>query len=1612
MDFLSADPKLDRNLVRYMRGIVEERYVVRAGSIEQQFVLEHPPEGRGDLVIGGAVQAPAAFEAGERHWRWSQGAHAVNLGDVYVFDAEGRQLPASMQVHADSTEIIVNGAALSSAAYPVTIDPEIGANDFRISEMGADGLATFDGIQPSVAYNATDDEYLVVWHGSETTVGDEDIWGQRIDASSGAELGSDFQISFEGSPGTLDDGLDAAVAWNSTNNEFLVVFEALEPDFDREIKGRFVSNTGTLIGAGPIVLSDLGDGAANPENFTAANPDLAYNSTNNTFLVCFVGDDDLNMLVEGEQEVFCQLVDAATRAETGSNDFQVSNVGGANGNASFDVSGAASLVWNSTDNEWLVVWESDNNVFGVVDGEFEIFGQRLNGSNAAEIGSDFRISTVGGSGTTDRRATEPDVAYNSVDNEYLVVWRADDGATDNENELYGQRLSAAGAEIGTDDFQITSVGTDGDTSIVPNDPQIAHNPVSNRYFVVWFADDTDFGLQDNELEIFGQLLNADGSNFGVIERLSDVGGSNEMDYDATRVTLAHRSGTAEYLVVFDADDDAVVGLVEDESEIWGQRFSEGNLPPSITAAGPVAVTQGSSVMGVTIATVSDVEDGDGTLTVTVPSPLAGITFSNITNTNGTITATVSATVAAAVGANLATLQVEDSGSLTNSDVLTVNVSALPMPALTVAKSSTTGMVMSAGQVVPYTYTVTNSGDVPLTNVTLSDDNSDAVPSCTPSQPAALAVSAVMNCTAQHTVTLAEMNAGGSLTNVATAASNESPNDQDTLSIPIVQSPSLSLSKSSTTTSVTNTGQVVPYTYVVTNTGNITLTNVALADDNSDAAPSCTPAQPAALAPGASMNCTAQHTVTQIELDAGGNLSNTATATSVQAASVQDSLSIPIVQTPSLSVGKSSTTTSVSAGGEVVPYTYVVTNVGNVTLNNVTLADDNTDAAPSCAPAQPATLAPGASMSCTAQHTVTQSEMDAGGNLSNTATADSDESSSAQDSLSIPINQAPALSVAKSSTTASVTSAGQIVPYTYVVSNSGNVTLNNVTLADDNTDAAPSCAPSQPATLAPGASMNCTAQHSVTQTEIDGGGNLTNTATADSDESSAAQDVLSIPIGLSPALSVAASSTTALVTAAGQVVPYLYVVTNTGNATLNNVSLDDPSADATPVCSPSQPATLAPSASMSCTAQRTVTQGEVDAGGNLSSAASADSDESASVQDIVSILIDQNPQLALDKSALAATYSFVGEVVGYQYTVTNSGNVTISGPVAVSDDNDDEPMGVSCPGGNLAPGGSIVCTAQRTVAQSDLDTGSITNTATATGTDPASQPVTSASDSETVNAVQASDLNLTKDGVLDLGPNSVADPGDSIDYTFVVVNNGNVNLSNINVADPLINPVTCPSGNPIPVLAPGASETCTGSYSIVQGDIDSGVRINTATATGQDPGSNPVTANGFHSETIPQTADLTLDKTVEPMSVMPGESVMYTLTVTNLGPSTATMVEVVDQLPSGLIWDSDDCGAGPPVSERLTWSVGSLAINASAVCRISATVSPTAPGASLLNSATASSAEADPDPGSSSSSVGVDIDRGAEIPTLQEWGLILLTALLISVGLLSMRRKRGGSAGSA
>ncbi len=209
-------------------------------------------------------------------------------------------------------------------------------------------------------------------------------------------------------------------------------------------------------------------------------------------------------------------------------------------------------------------------------------------------------------------------------------------------------------------------------------------------------------------------------------------------------------------------------------------------------------------------------------------------------------------------------------------------------------------------------------------------------------------------------------------------------------------------------------------------------------------------------------------------------------------------------------------------GEAIVYSVTVSNSGNTTITGITVTDTLVSlTCPTSGTNTIATLAPGVSEVCTGTYNVTITDFDSNGgsdgDIDNTATADGTGAGgsgpvSANGSAAVTLNIINQLSIAKSfvistdNGTPGFADVGDVVTYTYAVTNSGNVTLANIfvndahggsgslsaianeTLTNDaaplgnSTDAVPNNAAWS--TIAPGDTVTFTATYTVTQTDVD------------------------------------------------------------------------------------------------------------------------------------------------------------------------------------------------------------------------------------------------------------------------------------------------------------------------------------------------------------------------------------------------------------------------------------------------------------------------------------------------------------------------------------------------
>src|SRR2546425_360535 len=170
---------------------------------------------------------------------------------------------------------------------------------------------------------------------------------------------------------------------------------------------------------------------------------------------------------------------------------------------------------------------------------------------------------------------------------------------------------------------------------------------------------------------------------------------------------------------------------------------------------------------------------------------------------------------------------------------------------------------------------------------------------------------------------------------------------------------------------------------------------------------------------------------------------------------------------------------------------MATNDGNVTLSKVTVTDTGTPSLESftCSPSNPATLAPTKSIECTGTHTITQADLDAG-KISDTACVSSTTSGTNEPCATAAekANQKPHLKITKEANPTTYTHVGDVISYKIVATNDGNVTFFLMIRRPPRSTLFPytTLFRSNPATLAPTKSIECTGTHTITQADLDAG----------------------------------------------------------------------------------------------------------------------------------------------------------------------------------------------------------------------------------------------------------------------------------------------------------------------------------------------------------------------------------------------------------------------------------------------------------------------------------------------------------------------------------------------
>ena len=810
-----------------------------------------------------------------------------------------------------------------------------------------------------------------------------------------------------------------------------------------------------------------------------------------------------------------------------------------------------------------------------------------------------------------------------------------------------------------------------------------------------------------------------------------------------------------------------------------------------------------------------------------------------------------------------------SDSCTGSTVTNAATATCPVtttPVITVTLFCPT-IPSTNGGPITYTGSVLNSGNVTLNNVTVTDSQSSPTTVFTV---ASLAPGASGNFTASFTaptnvcaVTSTVVASGSSSCSQVVVSNTASA------TCPLATNPRVVVTQICSASPV-SPGGVLTYSGTVSNAGNIALTNIVVTNDRTGATPIFTALS---LLPGRSTNFSGNYTVP---------VGTDCSITSTLFASGQDNCSGVIVTnaasatcaitgTPLVTVTLNCPATPVATGNSIT-FSGTVSNPGNVTLINVTVV--NLQASPSTV-FTVASLAPGASANFTATFlapanacSVTSTVTARGSNTCAGVIATSSVSATCT-LLTTPIlvvrQNCPVLPV----------SAGGVLSYSGSVSNAGNITLTNVIVVNSQTG---TNSIYSAITLLPGAVSNFTGSYTVpigtlcsvssiataTGREICAGATLTNTATA------------TCTLATAPAISVTLSCPIAP-TAPGGVITYSGNVLNSGNVTLNNVTVVNNQASPSTVLTV---ASLAPGASAAFTASFTVALDTCSVGSSVI-ARGTDACSAVAVTNSASATcpLVTTPRLVVTQNCPTSA----GLLLTYTGSVSNAGNITLTNVIVR---NDRTGATVVFAAATLAPGARANFTGSYSAP---TDACSVVSTVTATAADKCTGSNVTATATSTCPLATNPRIVVTQ-----TCPLIQVVPGGTLVYSGTVSNAGNATLTNIIVTS---DRVGTPTMFTIVSLAPRAVMSFSGSYVTL---TDCCVDTSTVTATGRDCNNTLVRDTATRTCPLLTSPGIVVTKLCPTEMWKPltaGDVFTYSGVVSNSGNITLTNVTLVSSTPT-------------------------------------------------------------------------------------------------------------------
>jgi len=392
----------------------------------------------------------------------------------------------------------------------------------------------------------------------------------------------------------------------------------------------------------------------------------------------------------------------------------------------------------------------------------------------------------------------------------------------------------------------------------------------------------------------------------------------------------------------------------------------------------------------------------------------------------------------------------------------------------------------------------------------------------------------------------------------------------------------------------------------------------------------------------------------------------------------------------------------------------------------------------------------------------------------------------------------------------------------------------------------------------------TTSYTVTQADIDLGIDLTNTASVLTDETGATPvdaSAPATPITQAPSFTVekVQSGGPNPIRAEGDVLEYTITLINDGNVSLNNVVPSDTLSNGSVLTlsaateSLTTDNVLEAGETWTYTTTYSVTQSDINLGTEISNTVSVVSDETGvtAVDDTTAPTpIEQLPSFTVNKTQSGGPnpITAAGDVLEYTITVVNNGNVSLNNVVPSDTLSNGNVLVLSAAAESvnadsiLEVGETWVYTTTYSVTQNDIDLGiALTNNVSVTSDETGATPVDANTTATPITQTPSFTVNKEQTG----GPSVINAPGEVLEYTITLVNDGNVSLNNITPSDTLSNGTSISLSNATETLSDddilevGETWVYTASYSVVRDDFAFEELLNTVSVLSDETGITPV-----------------------------------------------------------------------------------------------------------------------------------------------------------------------------